>query len=66
MYALEVSPAFFSKVTDAALAELTAWLSRPLEPMCPVVFFDALRVKLREDGVVRNKAVYLALDVLAL
>lgn len=41
-----------------------AWQARPLEPMVPVVFFDALRVKIREDGVVRNKAVYLALGVL--
>ena len=45
------------------LAEVTAWQSRPLEPMYPVVFFDALRVKIREDNVVRNKAVYLALGV---
>ncbi len=46
------------------MAEVTAWQSRPLEPMYPVVFFDALRVKIREDAVVRNKAVYLALAVL--
>jgi transposase-like protein len=65
MYATEVSPEFISKVTDAVMAEVTAWQSRPLEPMYPVVFFDALRVKIREDGVVRNKAVYLALGVLA-
>jgi len=43
------------------MAEVTAWQSRPLEPMYPVVFFDALRVKIRDDAVVRNKAVYLAL-----
>jgi hypothetical protein len=41
-----------------------AWQSRPLEPTSPVVFFDALRVKIRDDAVVRNKAVYLALGVL--
>lgn len=46
------------------LAEITGWQARPLEPMYPVVFFDALRVKIREDNVVRNKAVYLALGVL--
>ena len=46
------------------MAEVTAWQARPLEPMYPVVFFDALRVKIREDAVVRNKAVYLALGVL--
>ena len=63
MYATEVTPEFISTVTDAVLAEITAWQSRPLEPMYPVVFFDALRVKIREDNVVRNKAVYLALAV---
>ena len=63
-YATEVSPEFISTVTDAVMAEITAWQSRPLEPMYPVVFFDALRVKIREDAVVRNKAIYLALAVL--
>src|SRR5262245_8076969 len=60
MYATEVTPEFISAVTDAVLSEITAWQSRPLEPMYPVMFFDALRVKIREDNVVRNKAVYLA------
>ncbi|MFQ1065032.1 IS256 family transposase, partial [Bordetella trematum] len=63
-YATEVSPEFISSVTDEVMAEVTAWQSRPLEPMYPVVFFDALRVKIREDAVVRNKAIYLALGVL--
>ena len=63
-YGTEVSPEFISSVTDAVMAEVTAWQSRPLEPMYPVVFFDALRVKIREDAVVRSKAVYLALGVL--
>jgi putative transposase len=63
-YGTEVSPEFISSVTDAVMAEVTAWQSRPLEPMYPVVFFDALRVKIREDAVVRNKAIYLALAVL--
>jgi transposase-like protein len=63
MYATEVSPELISSVTDAVLSEVTAWQSRPLEPMYPVVFFDALRVKIREDNVVRNKAVYLALGI---
>jgi transposase-like protein len=63
MYATEVTPDFISTVTDAVLSEITAWQSRPLEPMYPVIFFDALRVKIREDNVVRNKAVYLALGV---
>ncbi|MDE2456130.1 MAG: IS256 family transposase [Burkholderiales bacterium] len=63
-YGVEVSPEFISSVTDAVMAEVTAWQSRPLEPMYPVVFFDALRVKIREDAVVRNKAIYLALAIL--
>ena len=63
-YGTEVSPEFISSVTDAVMAEVTAWQARPLEPMYPVIFFDALRVKIREDAVVRNKAIYLALGVL--
>ena len=65
MYGTEVAPDFISGVTDAVLAEISAWQSRPLEPMYPVVFFDALRVRIREDNVVRHKAVYLALGVCA-
>jgi putative transposase len=64
IYAIEVSPDLISAVTDAVVAEITAWQTRPLEPMYPVVFFDALRVKIRDEGVVRSKAVYLALAVL--
>ncbi len=62
-YGTEVSPELISTVTDGVLAEVTAWQARPLEAVYPVVFFDALRVKVREDNVVRNKAVYLALGV---
>ena len=62
-YGTEVSPSFISSVTDAVLAEVGVWQNRPLEVMYPVVFFDALRVKIREEAVVRNKAVYLALGV---
>src|SRR5947207_9353770 len=64
MYAVEVSPDLISTVTDAVVAEISAWQSRPLERMYPVVFFDALRVKIRDDATVRSKAVYLALAVL--
>ena len=60
-YGTEVSPDFISSVTDEVMAEALSWQSRPLETMYPVVFFDALRVKIRDDGVVSNKAVYLAL-----
>ena len=63
MYAVRVSPDLISTVTEAVVAEVTAWQSRPLEPMYPVVFFDALRVKIRDEAVVRSKAVYLALAV---
>lgn len=63
-YGTEVSAEFISSVTDEVMGEITAWQARPLESMYPVVFFDALRVKIREDGVVHNKAVYLALGVL--
>jgi putative transposase len=64
MYGVDVSPDLISRVTDAVVAEVTAWQARPLEPMYPVVFFDALRVKIRDEAVVRSKAVYLALAVL--
>ena len=64
MYAVDVSPDLISAVTDAVVAEVTAWQSRPLEAVYPVVFFDALRVKIRDEAVVRSKAVYLALAVL--
>lgn len=64
-YGTEVSPDFISSVTDEVMAEALAWQSRPLEVMYPVVFFDALRVKIRDDGVVSNKAVYLALGIQA-
>lgn len=49
-YGTEVSAEFISSVTEAVMAEVTAWQARPLEPMYPVVFFDALRVKIKEDA----------------
>jgi putative transposase len=64
MYGIDVSPDLISRVTDAVVAEVTTWQARPLESMYPVVFFDALRVKIRDEAVVRSKAVYLALAVL--
>jgi transposase-like protein len=63
IYAVEVSPSLISEVTDAVMAEVQDWQARPLESLYPVVFFDCLRVKMRDEGVVRNKAVYLALGV---
>jgi len=64
MYEVEVSPDLISTVTDSVVAEVTAWQSRPLETVYPVVFFDALRVKIRDEAVVRSKAIYLALAIL--
>jgi putative transposase len=65
LYGVEVSPDLISTVTDAVLDEITAWQVRPLEPVYPLVFFDALRVKVRDEGMVRNKAVHVALGVRA-
>ena len=62
-YGTEVGHDQISTVTDGVLAEVMAWQSHPLEPVYPVVFFDALRVKIRDDAVVRNKAVSLALGI---
>jgi putative transposase len=65
LYQVEVSPDLISRVTDAVLDEVTAWQNRPLDAVYPVVFFDALRVKIRDDGLVRNKAVYVVLALTA-
>ena len=64
-YKVEVGADFISTVTDSVLEEVQEWQNRPLERMYPVVFFDALRVKIRDEGTVRNKAVYLALGMTA-
>ena len=61
LYGIEASPQLISTVTDAVLEEVGRWQSRPLDPMYALVFFDALRVKMRDEGTVRNKAVYLAI-----
>jgi putative transposase len=63
IYGAEVSPELISTVTDAVMTEVAEWQSRPLEALYPVVFLDALRVKVREQGSVANKAVYLALGI---
>jgi len=63
LYGVDVSPDLISTVTDAVLEELAAWQARPLEAVYPLVFFDALRVKIRDEGTVRNKAVHIALGV---
>jgi transposase-like protein len=63
LYGTEVSPDLISKVTDAVLDEVREWQSRPLEAIYPIVFFDALRVKIRDEGLVKNKAVYVVLGI---
>jgi putative transposase len=61
LYGTEVSPDLISRVTDAVLDEVKEWQNRPLEALYPIVFFDALRVKVRDEGIVKSKAVYVAL-----
>ncbi len=63
LYGLEISPDLVSAVTDSVLDEVQAWQGRPLESVYAVVYFDALRVKIRDEGTVRNKAVYLAIGI---
>lgn len=64
LYGIDVSPDLISAVTDAVLEEVAEWQNRPLDASYPLVFFDALRVKIRDEGFVRNKAVYIALGVM--
>lgn len=63
-YGIEASPSLISAITDAVMDEVTAWQNRPLEPCYPVVFMDAIRVNIRSDGPVANKAVFVALAIL--
>lgn len=64
IYGIDVSPDLISAVTDAVLEEVGEWQNRPLDVCYPLVFFDAIRVKIRDEGFVRNKAVYIALGIL--
>jgi len=64
LYGIDVSPDLISAVTDAVLDEVNEWQNRPLELCYAIVFFDCLRVKIRDEGFVRNKAVYIALGIL--
>ncbi len=65
LYGIDVSPDLISTVTDAVLDEVATWQQRPLDPIYPLVFFDAIRVKIRDEGMVRNKAFHIALGVRA-
>src|SRR3712207_5822141 len=63
LYGIEVSPDLVSAVTDAIIDEIVEWQNRPLEALYPLAFFDAIRIKVRDEGTVRNKSVYLDLGV---
>ena len=63
LYHVEVSASLISNVTDAVIDDAKAWQSRPLETVYPIVYFDAIRVKIKEDKRIINKAVYLALGI---
>lgn len=66
LYGIDVSANLVSAVTESVMADALAWQSRPLESTYAIVYFDALRVKIRDEGLVRNKAVYLAIGVTCL
>jgi putative transposase len=63
MYQVEVSPTLISNVTEAVLEEVKAWQSRPLDAVYPIVYLDALVVKMRTEGRVENRAVYVAIGI---
>lgn len=63
LYGVDISADLVSAVTDAILEEIAEWQNRPLEPLYALVFFDAIRVKVRDEGMVRNKAIYVAFGI---
>lgn len=63
LYGTEVSPALISTVTDSVLSDVQTWQERPLDSVYPIVYLDALHLKMRTDGTVQTRAVYLALGV---
>jgi putative transposase len=63
IYKVEVSPQLISNVTEEVLEEVKSWQNRPLDAVYPIVYLDALVVKIREAGHVRNKAIYVAIGV---
>ncbi len=63
IYGVGISPALISQVTDAVQEEVTVWQSRPLDKLYPIVYLDALQVKIRDGAHVRNKAIYLVIGV---
>ena len=63
IYGLDISPTTISKITDSIVVHAKEWQSRPLNEIYPIVFFDAIHYKVREDGKVRSKAAYTCLAV---
>lgn len=63
IYKVEVSPALISSVTDAVIEEVKVWQNRPLDALYPILYLDALQVKVRDGAHIRNKAIYLAIGV---
>jgi putative transposase len=63
IYGMEVSPSLISEVTDAVLEQVRAWQSRPLDSVYPSIYLDALMVKMRHEGRVENRAVFVAIGV---
>jgi putative transposase len=63
IYGVEVSPSLISEVTDAVMEEVKGWQTRPLERLYPILFLDALMVKMRHEGQVENRAVYVAIGI---
>src|SRR5918995_5540471 len=63
LYGTEIGRDTISRVTDAVLEDVAAWRTRPLDAVYPIVYFDALMVKVREDRSVRSRACYLAIGV---
>ena len=63
IYGVEVSPALISNVTEAVMEEVQTWQARPLDAVYPIVYLDALVVKIRDAGHVRNRAIYVAIGV---
>ena len=63
IYGVEVSPAFISTVTDAVEEEVKVWQNRALDSVYPIVYLDAIRVKVRHNGQIQNRAIYLAIGI---
>jgi putative transposase len=63
LYGVDVSPTLITNITDVVIEECRAWQNRPLDSLYPIIYLDALRVKIREDGRIYNKAIHLVLGI---